>query len=154
MREFVLCGRCEFDVAYAERLADNMYVSEEPMSSKDKPAPTLGATLKASREAQGLSLRQLAALVGGSPSMALRWERGDDVPEPKYLVALARTLDLRSADLFLLAGVPLPYDGPTLPAMLRAEYDLPPEAIAEIQRSIERVARKYGAKHREVNDKQ
>jgi hypothetical protein len=34
---------------------------------------------------------------------------------------------------------------PSLPAMLRAEYDLPPEAIKEIQQNIESIARKYRA---------
>lgn len=109
-----------------------------------QPVPdTLGEIIRRGREARGLSFRQFATLVGASGSMVLRWERGDDVPAPRYLIEIARRLELRSADLFLLAGVPLPGDLPSLPAMLRAEYALPPEAIREIQGNIERVARKY-----------
>jgi hypothetical protein len=37
----------------------------------------------------------------------------------------------------------MPKSTPSLPAMLRAEYDLPPEAIKEIQQNIESIARKY-----------
>lgn len=104
---------------------------------------SLGGTIRRAREAQGLNQSQLATMVGAHRARVLRWERGEDTPAPKYLIELARTLELRSADLFLLAGQPLPADAPSLPAMLRAEYDLPPEAIAEVQRSIERVAKKY-----------
>jgi hypothetical protein len=41
--------------------------------------------------------------------------------------------------------MPMPALATSLPVMLRAEYDLPPEAIKEIQRNIESVARKYQA---------
>lgn len=110
-------------------------------------ADSLGGTIRSNREAQGLSLRQLAHLIDADPAMQLRWERDENVPTPIYLVALAKVLELRAADLFLLAGVPLPDGLPSLPAMLRAEYELPPKAITEIRRSIEHIARKYRTVH-------
>lgn len=105
---------------------------------------SLGATIAHHRTKQGLSMRQLAALIGASPSLVLRWERDEVVPKQNYLSQLAQTLEISTAELFSLSGMPYPYDAPTLPAMLRAEYDLPPDAIAEIERSIKRIAKKYG----------
>jgi len=55
-------------------------------------------------------------------------------------------LELSATELFELAGIPVPTDAASLPAMLRTSYDLPPEAIADVQRYITRVAEKY---HRE-----
>jgi hypothetical protein len=62
---------------------------------------------------------------------------------PRKQPDLDETLELDQREIFFLAGVPTPSDLPSLPAMLRKEYDLPPEAIAEIQKNIERVAGKY-----------
>lgn len=107
---------------------------------------TLGDRLRAAREAQGLGLRQLAQLVGVAPSQVSRWESDDLTPSPPSLVSLAQQLELRGSDLFTLAGVPIPEDVASLPAMLRAEYQLPPEAIAEIQSYVAAVAEKYHGK--------
>jgi transcriptional regulator with XRE-family HTH domain len=109
---------------------------------------TLGSLIRAERERQGLSMRQLASLVGVRASALILWERDETVPKAKYLSALARALELSTTDLMRLSGAEYPHDAPTLPAMLRAEYDMPPEAIAEIERSITRVAKKYGSSKR------
>jgi transcriptional regulator with XRE-family HTH domain len=109
---------------------------------------TLGSVIRAERERQGLSMRQLASLVGVQASGVILWERDETVPKAKYLSALARVLELSTSDLMTLSGAEYPHDAPTLPAMLRAEYDMPPEAISEIERSITRVAKKYGASKR------
>lgn len=115
-------------------------MNEAPSSN---PA-SLADAIRAGRQAAGLSVRQLALQSGVTKSTISRLENGDlEATSPNVLVQLARALELRATDLFLLAGLAIPDDLPTLPAMLRAEYDLPPEAIAEIQKSIERVARKY-----------
>ncbi|WP_375477500.1 multiprotein-bridging factor 1 family protein [uncultured Jatrophihabitans sp.] len=104
---------------------------------------SLGITIRSAREAQGLSLRLLARLIGANPTQVLRWENDDAVPSPKALALLAEQLELRASELFTLAGVPLPSDLATLPAMLRADYDLPPEAIADIEQYIDTVAKQY-----------
>jgi transcriptional regulator with XRE-family HTH domain len=108
-------------------------------------AQSLGQRIRAERESQGLSLRALARLMSVDPRAAMRWERDEVTPQGKHLVALARVLELPTTELLMLGGIEYPHDAPTLPAMLRAEYDLPPEAIAEIERHIAKVARKYGS---------
>ena len=106
---------------------------------------TLGETIRTAREAHGLGLRQLARLVNAHPAQVLRWESGETVPAPKALAAVAEQLELRASDLFKLAGVPVPSDVASLPAMLRADYDLPTEAIADIEAYIAKVAREHRA---------
>jgi transcriptional regulator with XRE-family HTH domain len=113
------------------------------MPRKTASKSSLGQVLRQAREAQVLSLRQLAALLEVAPSQITRWERDDYAPSTDALLQLVRVLELTPKELFALAGVSLPAEPRSLPAMLRREYDLPPEAIAEIQRNIERVARKY-----------
>jgi transcriptional regulator with XRE-family HTH domain len=108
---------------------------------------TLGTYLRAARETHQLSLRQLAALIEVAPSQVLRWEADELVPTAPNLAALAEQLELRASELFKLAGRPIPEDRASLPAMLRADYDLPPEAIAEVEAHIAALADKYrGAK--------
>jgi transcriptional regulator with XRE-family HTH domain len=108
----------------------------------DDNAERLARTLREAREATGMSIRQLAAQSGVSKSVISYFER-EGSGSAHNLLALARALELRASDLFSQAGKPLPRLAPNLPAMLRAEYDLPPEAIKEIQANIEQVARKY-----------
>jgi transcriptional regulator with XRE-family HTH domain len=114
------------------------------MEADTMPAADLAEALRNGRFKSGLSVRQLEAQSGVTKSTISRLEHGEvEAASPLSLVRLAQALELRSTDLFLLAGLAVPDDLPTLPAMLRAEYDLPPEAIAEIQANIERVARRY-----------
>jgi hypothetical protein len=61
---------------------------------------------------------------------------------------VSQTLELPAAELFELAGVPFPTELPSLPAMLRAEYDVPPEVVAEMQRELARMAAKYRTQER------
>jgi transcriptional regulator with XRE-family HTH domain len=109
---------------------------------------SLGDTIRQARQTHGLGLRQLARLVDVSPPQVMRWEAGDATPSPVFLAALAEQLELRASDLFRLAGAPIPTDLATLPAMLRADYDLPPEAIAEIEAHIATVAGRYRGRTR------
>lgn len=102
----------------------------------------LGGMLRRARETAGLSIRQLEAQSGVARSVISRFER-EGTGSANNLLALARSLELRASDLFSQAGRALPKFNPSLPAMLRAEYDLPPEAIKEIQQNIELIARKY-----------
>jgi transcriptional regulator with XRE-family HTH domain len=104
---------------------------------------TLGGLIRSGREAQGLSYGQLAELIGATKSMVYGWEHDRFVPKAKSLAALARVLELSTTELTTLSGADYPHDAPSLPAMLRAEYDLPPEAIEQVQRYVERMARKH-----------
>jgi transcriptional regulator with XRE-family HTH domain len=107
-------------------------------------AEQLAQTLRRARTTAGLSVRQLEAQSGVAKSVISRFER-EGTGSAHNLLNLARALELRASDLFSQAGRPIPKPSPSLPAMLRAEYDLPPEAIKEIQRNIELIARKYRA---------
>lgn len=120
-------------------------------ANTDEPA-TLGGLIRAERQRQELSMQQLGVLVGVDKSMVLRWERDEWVPRAKHLGALSRALEIPTLDLMTLAGVEYPHDAPSLPAMLRAEYDLPPEAVAEAERAVARIARKYGATKKSTNN--
>lgn len=110
------------------------------------PKTTLGSTIRTAREAHQLGIRQLARLIEANPTQVLRWENDDAVPSPSAIASLAEQLELRASELFALAGVPVPSDLASLPAMLRADYDLPPEAIVEIEAHIAAVAKKYRTK--------
>ncbi len=112
--------------------------------SNTKPSVSLGSLLRETRQRSGLSIRQLEEQSGVPKSTILRLENDEPAsPNPTALLHLARVLELRSVDVFLLAGIPVPTERISLPAMLRSTYDLPPAAVEEVQRSIERIARKY-----------
>jgi transcriptional regulator with XRE-family HTH domain len=110
------------------------------MPRKSPPRDSLGTVLQKARKAQSLSIRQVAGLLDVQPSQVSRWERDEFPPSATALLGLVRVLELSAEDLFALAGIA---ERPSLPAMLRREYDLPPEAIAEAQAAVEAVARKY-----------
>jgi transcriptional regulator with XRE-family HTH domain len=114
------------------------------MSNTDDKAARLAKTLRQARVASGLSVRELQAVSGVAKSVVSRFEH-EGTGSAHNLLALARALELRASDLFSQAGRTMPTPSASLPAMLRAEYDLPPEAIKEIQQNIESIARKYRA---------
>jgi transcriptional regulator with XRE-family HTH domain len=106
-------------------------------------AEALASTLRKAREAAGLSVRQLENQTGVSKSAISHLER-EGRGKADTLLRVARALELSAADVFLRDS-PRLLKPPDLPAMLRAEYHLPPEAIKEIQQNIENVARRYRA---------
>jgi transcriptional regulator with XRE-family HTH domain len=68
--------------------------------------PSLGATIRAGREAAKLSLRECAALVGVHYSYLSRLESGEnDRPAPETLQRLAEVLELDASELFAFIGV-------------------------------------------------
>ncbi len=111
---------------------------------KRAPQPTLGQVLRQAREAASLSIRQLEA-TSGVGRMAIQRLEQDEVEKPAadHLLHLAQALELNETDLFLLAGLPVPKRTASLDIMLRKEYGLPPEAIAEAKRNIQDIIDKY-----------
>ena len=108
--------------------------------------PTLGSLLHQRRRALGLSFGRLSALAGFSVGVLhkLEHDQGGEI-SPEVLQRLADALDLPTADLYAAAGFELPTELPTFSPYLRAKYHgLPVEAQAELQRSFERIADKYG----------
>jgi transcriptional regulator with XRE-family HTH domain len=121
---------------------------EDSRITSTTPQPTLGQAIRLGRHAQGLSQEELAGLLGVDRFQVIRWERDKFVPEPHTLAAIAQVLELRASELFRIAGAAIPNDLTSLPAMLRAEYDLPLAAIADIQAHIISVAEAYrGQQH-------
>ncbi|MCG8914915.1 helix-turn-helix domain-containing protein [Actinokineospora sp. PR83] len=108
---------------------------------------TLGAFLKQARQAAGLSHRLLEAMSGVGRMTIQRLETDwFKEPSPDDLAKLARVLELNDTDLFLMAGIPVPKKNASLDVMLRAEYGLPPEAIAEAKRAVADLVAKYDTK--------
>lgn len=114
---------------------------------KSPQAPPLGAFLRQAREAAGLSKLQLEAMSGVGRMTIQRLESDYyDEPSPDDLVRLARALELNETDLFLLAGLPVAKRAASLDVMLRTEYGLPPEAIAEAKQNIADIVAKYDSR--------
>ena len=118
----------------------------------------LGDLLRTTREDQGISMRRLAARLNIAHATLGRIETGEsERPTPETLSALAEALELDEADLFALAGYRLPSSLPTLPAYLRAKYDLPPEAAAQLTDYFYFLAERHGidpsVDHQEPNRK-
>lgn len=110
----------------------------------DPPDHSLGQYLTDARLAAGWSVRQLAELSQVPKSTISDLEKDAiDSPKAAVLGRIARTLEVNAADLFLLAGLPVPEESASLEVMLRTEYGLPPEAVTEAKRHIEQLLKKY-----------
>lgn len=114
------------------------------------PPGDFARQLRSLREAQGLSVRALADLVGVSSVTIWKWEKGDSKPRARLLPSLAQALDVpagrlkapsgnkRTAANSLNAGLPgKPPLGPAEPAeSAPAEDDetgaAPPEPLADV----------------------
>ncbi|CAI7977251.1 HTH cro/C1-type domain-containing protein [Frankia sp. Hr75.2] len=118
------------------------------MKQNPKPKPsTLGAFLRHARTEGGLSFRQVEMMTGIPRNTICRLENDEvERPAPENLALLASALEVKTSDLFLLAGMPLPEGLPSLPVMLRAEYDLPDAGIREAEASIRAIVAKYEAR--------
>jgi transcriptional regulator with XRE-family HTH domain len=108
---------------------------------------SLGQYLEQAREDAGVSLRQLVAATGIPQTTINRLLKDEvDKPNPEHLTRLADALELNASDLFMVAGLPIPRELPSIDALLRTEYDLPEEAVAEAKRNIAAIVEKYDGK--------
>lgn len=108
-------------------------------------ARRLGKYLQKARAAKGLSGRALSELTGVDDSSIIRIEHGKvAAPSPEKLMKIAEALDLSTADVFERAGYATPSDLPAMAPYLRTKYDLPPEALEQIERYAKRIAKKHG----------
>ena len=73
----------------------------------------LGDTIRAAREAKGMSQVALAAYFGISKSAVNQWESGKNIPDQRKIAALAEKLELDPALLVRLAGIPAPGSAPS-----------------------------------------
>jgi transcriptional regulator with XRE-family HTH domain len=113
--------------------------------SKDKKNQTLGEYINQRRASQSWSLSDVAARSGLHLSYWSKLEAGQyDAPSPKHLQIIAKTLGVHFEDLYGLAGYESPERLPTFTPYLRAKYELPPEAVADLERYFELLRAYYG----------
>jgi len=95
----------------------------------------LGDTLRAAREAKGMTQVALAAYFNISKSAVNQWESGKNIPDQRKIAALAEKLELDPALLVRLAGIPAPGSAPSAvmsPVLnLAGRLDIPVWASAE-----------------------
>jgi transcriptional regulator with XRE-family HTH domain len=107
----------------------------------------LGQVVRAQRNALGLSGQALAAAAGVDKAWLHRLEAGQiESPDAHKLASLARTLEMDPADLYLAAGFTSGTDLPAMQPYLRAKYDLPDVAIAQISEYVDFLNERYGGK--------
>jgi transcriptional regulator with XRE-family HTH domain len=111
-----------------------------------KQAKALGKFLKERRAALDLSTHQLAALSRIDQATIVRLEQGAFAePRPDTLRGVAEALGVSVTDVFALADYAVPNELPTFTPYLRTKYrDLPAEAVEQLDRSFQRLAKRYG----------
>ena len=101
----------------------------------------VGQLIRERRNEQGLSVRGLAAAARVDSTWLSRVEHGIYVnPDPRYLHRLAQVLEMETMDLFTAADYA---ELPGFAPYFRSKYDLPPEAIQQLQAHFELLAEKY-----------
>jgi transcriptional regulator with XRE-family HTH domain len=106
--------------------------------NSDASKPTLANTMRQAREAAGLSVRQLAPLVGAHHSVLARIEAGDTTrPTPELLQRIAEALKIDVAELLAFIGV----KSPEPKTYFRKAYGLTPEQADEAAERMEQIVR-------------
>lgn len=111
----------------------------------NKNTDRLSQLLRSRRLDLGQRLEDVAKQAGVDVAGLSRAENGKKIPAPETLAALAGALDLPLADLYEAAGYPLPQELPSLRPYLRRAYNVPEEAVQEIEQYLRGIAAKYGA---------
>jgi|SRR5580704_9224962 transcriptional regulator with XRE-family HTH domain len=115
------------------------------MEEREVKNQTLGTVVRSRRVSRGMSLADAAAASGLHHSYWSKLENGHyQTPSPRHLQTIAVTLKLPIEDLYGLAGYAVSDKLPTFTPYLRAKYDLPPEAVAELERYFELLRNYYG----------
>ena len=106
---------------------------------------TLGDFIKSRRLSAGLSLVGAAKASDLDPSYWNKLENGHyHNPAPQHLSTIAEVLGVAVEDLYGLAGYDIPERLPSFQPYLRAKYDLPPEAISDLERYFDLLRNFYG----------
>lgn len=104
----------------------------------------LGAYVQQLRLMRSLSVRALATRAGVDFSWLSRLEHGRYTsPDARSLWRIARALDVEVADIYLEAGFGDAHGLPGFGPYLRAKYELPDEAIAQLEAHFALINEKY-----------
>src|SRR5579884_3503942 len=116
------------------------------MSNQPADETALGAFLARRRQELGLSLGNVAERMGNADKgWVFRIERGAiRNTTPERLQALARALESDIEDLYAIAGITVPEQLPGFSAYLRAKYDLPDQAVDQLDEYFQLLKSKYG----------
>jgi transcriptional regulator with XRE-family HTH domain len=113
--------------------------------SNGRPNKPLGAYIAHHRRAARLSVVEAADAAGVDASFWRKLEHGVyESPSPKMLAPIARVVGAPLADVYALAGYAVADQLPTLTPYLRSKYQLPPKALAELQRYFDYLRHYYG----------
>jgi transcriptional regulator with XRE-family HTH domain len=115
------------------------------MGDQEVKNQALGEAVRARRLARGWSLADAANASGLHHSYWSKLENGFyQTPAPKYLQIIASVLEMPIEDLHGLAGYTVSKELPSFKPYLRAKYDLPPEAIAQLESYMSFLRNQYG----------
>jgi len=110
------------------------------MIEKKENAKRLGDYVRARRHAMRLTLAQAERRSGVDATYWSKLELGEyKSPNPRYLVAIAHTLDVAVEELYGLAGYYLPTQLPSFAPYLRSRYDLDDRAVDELFAVFEQI---------------
>ncbi len=116
----------------------------KPITRDSVDPRQLGSYVKRLRERRGFSVRGLAAAARVDATWLSRLEHGEYTsPDPRHLRLLAQVLEIETADLYVMAGYRGGEGLPGFVPYLRAKYDLPAEAIDQLQAHFELINEKY-----------
>lgn len=113
--------------------------------NKGEETRTLGEYVRSRRLAKGFTLQDAENASGVDGSYWSKLELGEyQSPNPRYLGAIARALEIQAEDLYGLAGYDIPERLPEFAPYLRSKYALPPEAIADLEKYYAQLRSYYG----------
>ncbi len=113
----------------------------------------LGNALRAGRTRAGWTVREAAEHSGLVPSTLSRLESGQiDTPRPEHLQRLARAYGVDIEDYYALAGYLMPEGLPELRPYLRAKYNLPSGAVAQLDEYFQALRDRWTTKDNKGND--
>jgi transcriptional regulator with XRE-family HTH domain len=105
----------------------------------------LGEFVRDRRESRGMSLSDASLASGLHHSYWSYLEAGKyKNPRPAHLQLVAEVLEVSVEDLYGMAGYEIPKRLPSFRPYLRAKYDLPPEAISDLERYFDLLRNHFG----------
>jgi len=112
---------------------------------KESKNQSLAEFIRSRRLSLDLSLNDVAGISGLHLSYWSYLESGRyEAPSPKHLQTIARTLQVPFEDLYGLVGYDSPERLPSFTPYLRAKYELPHEAVADLERYFALLRAYYG----------